>query len=348
MKHPELGSPAGLALGLLGAATLAHAQADLDDLSLSKNRVRISARFGFDVSGEIKNLPPAGGTVGSYDDGYVHPDISGGAGGKTWNWGYANASQVNVNPTGTTIAFNRVEGSPRDGTTDSLSQTPTPGFEILYGRELARLRLSERHSAVIGAEVGFGTMDYNLSGGSSMNGSVTQTTDIYNFNGITPPLAPYSGTYNGPGPLLNQSPTSSSSTQLAASSAISERVRSLVYGFKLGPYAEVPLYKRLSLELGAGVAAVIADTELSYTETVRDPAGVNPVLLRSRTLNHSDNLFGFYGTGSLAYEVGNDIRIFVGGQYQHLGNATVSDGSKEATLKLGGTIEAVVGVSIGF
>lgn len=343
MKPPELRFHAGLALGLLGAATLAHAQGDLDDLSLSKNRVRISARFGFDVSGQIKNLPPSGGVAGSYDDGYVHPDISGSS-KTTWNWGYANASQV----VGDTLHFDRVAGSPRDGTTDSLSKTPTPGFEILYGRELTRLRLSENRSAVIGAEFGFGTMDYNLSGGSTMNGSVTQTTDIYNLNGLTPPLAPYSGTYSGPGPLLNQLPTSSSSTQLAASSGISERVRSLVYGFKLGPYAEVPLYKRLSLELGAGVAAVIADTELSYTETVRDPAGVNPVLLRSRTLNHSDNLFGFYGTGSLAYEVGNDIRIFVGGQYQHLGNATVSDGSKEATLKLGGTLEAVVGISIGF
>ena len=344
MKHPDIRSHAGLALGLLGAATLAHAQTEFDDLSLSKNRVRISARFGFDVSGEIKNLPPAGGVAGSYDDGYVHPDISGGAGGKTWNWGYANASQV----VGDTIHFDRVENSPRDGTTDSLSKTPTPGFEILYGRELTRLRLSQNRSAVIGAEVGFGTMDYNLSGGSVMNGSVTQTTDIYNLNGITPPLAPYSGNYSGPGPLLNLSPTSSSSTQLAASSSISERVRSLVYGFKLGPYAEVPIYKRLSLELGAGVAAVIADTELSYTETVTVPAGVNTMLLRSTTIHHSDCLFGFYGTGSLAYEVGTDIRIFVGGQYQHLGNASVTDGSKEATLKLGGTLEAVVGVSIGF
>ncbi len=343
MKPPELRSHAGLALGLLGAATLAHAQTDLDDLSLSKNRVRISARFGFDVSGQIKNLPPSGGVAGSYDDGYVHPDISG-SGKTTWNWGYANASQV----VGDTLHFDRVAGSPRDGTTDSLSKTPTPGFEILYGRELTRLRLSENRSAVIGAEFGFGTMDYNLSGGSTMSGSVTQTTDIYSLNGITPPLAPYSGTYSGPGPLLNQLPASSGSTQLAASSGISERVRSLVYGFKLGPYAEVPIYKRLSLELGAGAAAVIANTELSYTETVNVPAGVNTMLLRSKTINHSDYLFGFYGTGSLAYEVGNDIRIFVGGQYQHLGNATVTGGSKEATLKLGGTLEAVVGISIGF
>jgi hypothetical protein len=344
MKQSDIRSHAGLVLGLLGAATLAHGQTELDDLSLSKNRVRISGRFGFDVSAQVKNLPPAGVTAGSYDDGFVHPDISGGAGGKTWNWGYANASQV----VGDTLHFDRVESSPRDGTTDSLSKTPTAGFEILYGRELTRLRLSANSSAVIGAEVGFGTMDYNLSGGSTVNGTVTQTTDIYNLNGITPPLAPYAGTYNGPGPLLNLSPTSSSSGQLAASSSISERVRSLVYGFKLGPFVEVPLYKRLSLELGAGVAAVIADTELEFTETVSVPAGVNPLLLRGVKVNHSESLFGFYGTGSLAYEVGADIRIFAGGQYQHLGNASVTGGNKEATLKLGGTIEAVVGVSIGF
>jgi hypothetical protein len=344
MKYHSTCSRAGIACCCLGAAALAHAQFEYDDLSLSKNRLRVSARFGFDVRADVQNLAPATAGVGTYDDGYVLPDISGGAGGKTWNWGYKNASQV----VGDTLQLHRVDGSPRDGTTDALSQTPTPGFEILYGRELKRFALGENRAIVLGAEAGFSAMDMNLRGGSTMNGTIAETTDTYSLGGITPPLAPYAGTFTGPGPLIGSTPLSSTSTDLAATSSISEKVRSLVYGFKLGPYVEVPLYKRFSLDLGAGLAAVIADTQLSYTETITAPAGFNPTLARTYQVNHSDLLLGFYGSADLAFEVANDFRVYVGGQYQHLGNATATGGDKTATLKLGGTIEAVVGVEVGF
>src|SRR5436190_316861 len=69
------------------------------------NRLSASVRFGLNISakfrGNVGTVPPGAprttpdGNPYNYDDGYVLPDVSGGAGGQTWNWGYDNsASQI--------------------------------------------------------------------------------------------------------------------------------------------------------------------------------------------------------------------------------------------------------------
>src|SRR5690242_5012164 len=51
-------------------------------------KANFSTHGQFDIA---ENLPS-----GVYDDGYVHTDQTGNAGGLTSNWGYQNASQVNA------------------------------------------------------------------------------------------------------------------------------------------------------------------------------------------------------------------------------------------------------------
>src|SRR5882672_7958373 len=103
--------------GALLFATAVSAEQDLQTYLNSTNRVTLSVRYGFNVSGKFKGIgssfapgaPLAGGRRTprgdnyNYDNGYVLTDISGNAGGQTWYWGYDSASQVNSGAH--TIAF---------------------------------------------------------------------------------------------------------------------------------------------------------------------------------------------------------------------------------------------------
>lgn len=332
----------GLTVCVLGAATAAvHAQ--MEQASLLKNRVSVSARFGFNLSADIHNNVAAPNVAPYYDDGYVAPDVSGN-GQTTWNWGYDHNNQISNG----SLALHIASGSPRDNTTDSYSDSPKPGFEILYGRELFYVPISAHHTLTIGAQAGFGALDANLHYSGSVSGTVNRTTDLYNLGGIIPPLAPYAGTFSGPGPLLSLKPYSSTTTAIPATSSLDARVRALVYGIKLGPFVDLPLTRRLFVEAAAGVAAVNADTTFSYTETVSfaGTGGLPPAVTGS--YSRSEWLIGCYGSAQLGYRLTRNLSAFVGGQYQHLGNVTVPGGSKTATLKLGDDLEAIVGLEATF
>jgi YD repeat-containing protein len=71
------------------------------------NRFSLNARFGLNISAKFMGMsgisltpPPRTTPDGSqynYDDGYVLTDISGNAGGQTWNWGYDQSGQISGN-----------------------------------------------------------------------------------------------------------------------------------------------------------------------------------------------------------------------------------------------------------
>ena len=48
----------------------------------------------YEDSNGATGVLPAGGVDHCYNDGFVKLDITGDSGGKTWNWGYENSSQV--------------------------------------------------------------------------------------------------------------------------------------------------------------------------------------------------------------------------------------------------------------
>src|ERR1700677_4439761 len=83
----------------------AAAFADEDD-STNLNHFSFSARAAFNINARFKNLgsltPAAArttpdGAAYNYSNGYVLTDISGSAGGQTWNWGYDSSSQISGN-----------------------------------------------------------------------------------------------------------------------------------------------------------------------------------------------------------------------------------------------------------
>src|SRR5688572_23708504 len=142
---------------LLVAATVHAAESDLTSrLSISSppdiltNRLSLSARFGFNISGKFKGIgdglfttPPVNprrtppqpgrpnGDAYNYEDGYVLTDISGNLGGETTYWGYDSASQIS----GNTILMSRsIGGTAVSG--KERSTDPTLSGELVYNRHL--------------------------------------------------------------------------------------------------------------------------------------------------------------------------------------------------------------------
>jgi len=344
MKHyPALPSVC-LAACLAGSFGAAHdVQADDEELVINKNRLNIAARFGFNVRATLRNLgaPVAAGPA--FDDGFVRRDISGNAGGKTTYWGYLNNNQV----VGNNLEMHSAT-SPRDGTSQSFTDSPQTGFELSYGRELGRFKLFGRDNTVWGVEGGFGSMDFSVKHTDTLAGNTLRTTTTFGLGGILPPVAPFAGTYTGPGPLLDATSNGASVSSVVASSTMTAKVDALLYGVKVGPFLEVPLFKRVSLQLGAGLALLNAEADLIFGDQVTvGGSGGSPALWADK-YTKSEWIVGAYGRATVAYAFSDAISLFLGAQYEHLGNLEVRGPGRQATLELGSTIEAMAGIRFSF
>ena len=109
-----------------------------------------------------------------------------------------------------------------------------------------------------------------------------------------------------------------------------------------------PIYRRLSAQLSGGLAAMYAQTDFVFSETlgISAPGGAPPS--RVGDFKQDEWRLGFFGNAQLIFRLSDAMGLFVGGQYQHLGNTSVAGGGKEATLKLDGTFEAIAGMKFTF
>ena len=174
---------------------------------------------------------------GRYADGFVLTDSSGNAGGKTWNWGYSNNSQVSGDAVKLTRQTSLVRSSSTATrvTTDSELFIPTThsgdldnashGVEIIYSKGLL-----SSGKLTVGFEAGFSFDDLSIDQRSrsrvpigvrtreqigsrtTFSGSNRFTTDSYALEGVVAPLAPYSGSFGTPGALLSDTPNASSTS----------------------------------------------------------------------------------------------------------------------------------------
>ncbi len=335
-------------LAMIAATSVAvTSRAQDPELSIDLNRVSVAARFGFNISASLLNQAVTPNSPPDYTDGFVLTDISGNAIGKTWNWGYQTADQVADALPGGSIDFHYVAASPRDGTVEDMEADLAAGFEVSYGRQLGLIGIGQDRSMVWGVEVSFGSLDVNLESKNTCTGTATRVTHHYALDGVVPPVAPYSGSYEGPGPLLSSNFSSSSTSVLAATSTQTSRLDALLLGFKLGPFLEAPVYKRLSLQASAGLAVMNAMTELTCRESLV-LAGLDEALAQDLKYEHDEWVFGFYGSLLLGYEINDALTLFIGGQYQVLDDVTVSGAGRESTLSLGEDFEVMAGIRATF
>jgi hypothetical protein len=308
------------------------------------NWFSFGAQFGLNINARFKHVnnmssaspgPAAGGGVNrTYDDGSVGVDSSGNQGGQTWNWGYQNASQVQGGTLTMHSASSAVNG------TLNQNDDPNPGFDVAFGRNLG---------TVLGGKWGlqgaFDFTDITIHDNNPLTGTATLISDSYSLGGVTPPQAPYSGSVNGPGPLLGDAPTR---TTAATTVLITGRrtLEAQVCVLRAGPYYEFPFGRRWSGRLGGGLALAVANTTYSYNETIAFGSGA--MVNNAGSSSGAEFRAGGYLEGKLLYALTPDTSFFAGAQYEYLGTLSRTAGNEQAQLNMSSTVYVLFGIQFEF
>jgi hypothetical protein len=319
--------------------------------SARRNRVSLGYSMGFNITADFKHVgsyPAAGGGPGTatsatdhnYDNGYSRVDITGNDHGGfkgTWNWGYRDASQIS----GDKLVMQSSSLAGGAASNDN-SPGPQPGFELTYGRELGHAE--HWHWGMEGA---FGFTEVTIRDSRPLTGSVNVTRDAYALNGIIPPVAPYQGTYNGPGAIISDLPDRTVTT-LATGATItgSRELDANLFAFKVGPYVEVPLTESWALNFRGGLAVVAVNSEFTYQETTTI-SGVG-TSTSSGQGSQSDLLVGVYAGGSVSCALSDHFGAFAGAQYQNVGEYVHNLNGRKAVLDLSKSIFVTIGLSYSY
>ena len=317
---------------VLGAAPL-FAQTNAPT---ERNRFGLSYRFGLNLSARFKNagITPAaspgaalGGIDHNYNDGYVRVDYSGNYGGETWNWNYNHAAQVH----GQSVVLSASNPGDLGGKTDG---DPQHGLELTFNRELGHLG-----RCPWGVEAAFGFTDLTFRQSATVTGGPL-TVDAYAMSPEAGPVPlPPQGTFAGPGPMLSDTPARLPVT-------VASELTGAMYGFRVGPYLDIPLGERVTFTLSAGLAVAVLDTEFSYQQTYTAPDAA--AVSQARTGTHSDVLPGGFVAGNLSCRLGKGWTVFAGAQYQNTGTYTHTLADKQAQVDLRQGIFVTAGVGWAF
>lgn len=308
------------------------------------NHFGLDFRLGFNIKAKFSQIgalaapatpPNMGGVDHTYADGFVRVDSSGDRGGLTWNWGYQNGSQVTGHDT-LTMHTTSTEGASVGGSDD-----PRLGFEAYYARDVAQLG-----SGRWGLKLALGYTDVKIRDAQPLNSNVSLVTDAYQLGGITPPAAPYAGSFTGPGPVIGDTPLRTISTVPGGVAITGSRQLDIwLYDLRFGPYLELPLLDRLTLQVGSGVAVGLVDSTFSFSDNTVTSAGTAQA---TGTGQSTESLVGFYGEAGLAYRVLRTTSIFAGGQFEYLGEFNQNVAGRGAQLDLKRSLYLVVGVQWRF
>jgi hypothetical protein len=343
---------------LLLGGTAGHAQAPADDtipvptpvpqlLKISAPKlfhVSLNYSMGLNIKGSFQTTgglphnpgPATGGVNHQYDDGYNNVDVTGNNHGGfhgTWNWGYQNASQIS----GDTLLMHGTSwGLGGSSTTDANG--PQPGMELIFGRELGRAQ-----HVRWGVDGTFGFTDVKIQDNNPLTAQQSIITDSYNLNGVIPPSAPYSGTFNGPGPIITDTPNRTTSAGATALVTGPRELDAQLYSFKLGPYAEIPLNDHWGLQFRGGLALVEVVGQFSYSETVSGIGGT-----QMANGSHNGLQVGGYAAANLTYAFNDSFGLFAGAQFQDVGQYTQNLNGRKAMLDLSRSIFVAVGFSYSY
>ena len=296
----------------------------------------LNLRARFNHVGNVNPASPAPATGGdrTYDDGFVRVDSSGDQGGLSWNWGYQNAGQVQ----GSTLTMHSASGAP-DGSLEQ-SDDPHAGFDLAFGRSFGRVLGGQW-----GLQAAFDFTSITIHDHNPVSGTATMISDAFSLGGITPPAAPYGGSFNGPGPLLGD--TAVRTTTSEAVLITGERtLDAQVYALRAGPYYEFSFSRRWSGRLGGGVAVAVADTSYSYHETITFGSGL--VVNHAGSSSGVEFQAGGYLEGKLLYAITPRMSLYAGAQYEYLGTFSRSAGSEQAQLDMSSAVYVLLGVQWDF
>lgn len=273
--------------------------------------------------------PLGGGINYDYDDGYVHLDSSNNLGDETWNWSYANASQLDSSGTGSidlSITNSLANGRAAD---DGAAEAGVELFAY-YDMGAVEIPLLKDRQCAWGFRGGLQYSPINLGSNASVATGLATTTDTFNLNGNIAPLAPYTGSFGGPGPLLGDSPTRSTSTAGTGMVAGNRDLDVDLAILQFGTYLEMPVTKRLSVMVEAGLSLGIASGSYDFFSATTAP-GLGTQTSAGST-SHTSVLPGIYaGIGSV-YRIDDKWSVMASARYQYMDEFELSTNGSAASL----------------
>lgn len=270
-----------------------------------------------------------GGIDRTYDNGYVRLDSSGNTGGLTWNWSYDDNAQYNPLGTGSinySITNNFANARAEE---DGAAK---PGVELFayYDMGSAGFKGLGNRQATWGFRAGLQYSRIALVNSDLLNTGLTTTTDSFDLGGTIPPLAPYTGSFGGPGPLLGDNPTRSTFVGGNGLVSGSRQLDVDLTLLNLGSFLEIPVTEKLNLLVEAGVTLGLVSGSYDFQSATTVPG------LGTQNSNGSnsstDFLPGVYFGLGVTYRINDDWSILGSGRYQYLQSYDLRANSSQASL----------------
>ena len=309
------------------------------------NRIALSLRLGLNIGARFSGIGlPPGGAANGYYDGYVvtasPPNTSPNPNYTTY-WGYDSASQLLGSPGNYTgVAFHSAAAVGGATSASSGGSDVYPGFEFSYDRQL--LERKDWHDMRFGCEAAVNYMRISMSDSSAFGVNVTETD--YNFPIAIPQPPPFNDG-GAPGQPALQVP-GTGLAPVAGSVLAQDSLDADLWGFRLGPYAELPLTKKLYLRASGGLAFGLLDSSVSWKEKFAPTGG--PVQSISGGGSDFSVLCGGYISVDADYRFNPKWDVEAAVQFQDLGTYSHNFGSRSAELDLSQSVYLEVGVSYSF
>lgn len=287
-------------------------------------------------SSALRGIRSGAGAAGAYadrqyTDGYVFQDGGTAGDGSTWFWGYENPAQV----AGSRLSFHapadsidtshseRGESDPGAWSTDDGGAVPVVSADWSYD---LTPRLSAGFSlqySYLGFDGGSGVSNFRalqVRGSQAVN-----LTDVYDIGEIVAPSAPYQGSLEGPGSLINNRPASRSlekggildSSRTAFFNQIRESLDVRLHTLALGPTLTAHAGP-VDLALGGGLALNIADWDASHRETLYRQSGTQQAKVYKKWSDQASGtevLPGAFLQASASVDLGGAFRLTAFGNY---------------------------------
>lgn len=291
--------------------------------------------------------PLGGGVDYNYDDGFVRVDSSDNFGGETWNWGYENASQVDPSGLGS-VDYTLTRGM-ADGTAneDGGGEMGVEVFGHLDMGAASIIPTLEKRGSTWGFRAGFNYNHVDVDDQSTISSSTITQTDRFSLNGTVAPPAPYrGGSFDGPGPLIGDSPSRSFAPGGSALISGSRELDVHLNVFSLGSYLELPVLSNFSLMFESGLSAGIASGSYDF-QSRTSVSG-----LGSRTSSGSDSqtsvLPGFYLGIEAIYQLNKNWGVQAGGRYQFMDEFELESNGSSAALSFDSAFILSIGTVYSF
>jgi hypothetical protein len=238
---------------------------------------------------------PVAGTDHFYDNGYNRVDSSGNAGNQTWYWGYQDAAQDN----GDSLTMSSSQSIIDKQSSCGKQTKPQSAIEIYWKHDLTE---NERWNFGIRAALRWQHIE--LTSESVYRTTTETVSDTYSYTGILPG-APYSGSYAGPGFLLDDSPVRTIITGSGASFRASREIDAELFAFDLGPTLSLSLSEKLRVVAFIGGTVGWIDSKFSYHDGSYSQG----------CSTTEEWLAGACASADLQYQIGKHWGIFGGAAY---------------------------------